>query len=59
MRGQATVEYVLVVAALSALLLAPIVPRPDGNFASILMLFVDSFEIYLRSFHNVITLPVP
>jgi hypothetical protein len=58
-RGQAMVEYVAVVASICGVLLAPIVPRPDGSWSSILMLFIDSFDIYINSFHTVIGLPVP
>ena len=59
-RGQALLEYVIVVAALTGVLFAPIIPSPAGaGFVSLLTLFVDVFDIYINSFHTVISLPVP
>ena len=59
-RGQGMVEYLVVVMALIGVMAAPIVPNPNGdNFVSVLTLFVDVFDIYMNSFHTVISLPIP
>ena len=59
-RGQAMVEYAVITAALAAALFLPVFPRPDGGgSASLLMLFVEVFDIYMNSFHSVIALPIP
>lgn len=53
-RGQAMTEYVLLV---GVLILALFTPWMGGH--SPFLLFVDNFNIYLKSFHAVITLPIP
>ena len=59
-RGQGMVEYLVVVTALVGVLLAPIVPGPNSEeFVSLVTLFVEVFDIYINSFHTVISLPVP
>ena len=59
-RGQGMIEYVVVVMALVGVLSAPIIPNSNGdNFVSILTLFVEVFDIYMNSFHTVISLPIP
>jgi len=59
-RGQALLEYIVVVAALVGVVSAPIVPSPHADgFVSLLTLFVDVFDIYINSFHTVVSLPVP
>ena len=59
-RGQGMIEYVVVVMALIGVLSAPIIPNSNGdNFVSILTLFVEVFDIYMNSFHTVISLPIP
>lgn len=53
-RGQALTEYTLIVGlALGALFL------PLFNGRSIILLLIDVFDIYINSFHQVITLPIP
>ena len=53
-RGQALTEYSLIVGlALGALFL------PLFNGRSIFLLLIDVFDIYINSFHQVITLPIP
>ena len=59
-RGQGMLEYVVVVMALLGVMSAPIVPNPNGgNFVSLLTLFVEVFDIYINSFHTVVSLPIP
>ena len=50
------------------LLFLPVIPRPgrpdivspkSGERVSVFMLFVDAFDVYINSFHTVITLPIP
>ena len=53
-RGQATLEYGVIV---WALVLALFLPLFDGR--SVLVLFVEVFDIYINSFHFVIGLPIP
>jgi hypothetical protein len=53
-RGQALTEYVLIVGALGMALFLPVF---DGK--SIMLRMVEVFDIYLNSFHTVISLPVP
>lgn len=53
-RGQATVEYVLLA---WCLIMALFLPLFDGRSAA--GLFVEAFNIYINSFHFVITLPIP
>jgi hypothetical protein len=53
-RGQAMTEYITIVGLTTGLLF---VPWLDGK--SVFLLFVEAFNIYLKSFHNVICLPVP
>ena len=53
-RGQALTEYVLIVGlGLAALFL------PLFNGRSIFLLLIDVFDIYINSFHQVVTLPIP
>ncbi|MDP7039577.1 MAG: hypothetical protein QGI45_10500 [Myxococcota bacterium] len=53
-QGQALTEYALIVGlALGALFL------PLFNGRSIILLLIDVFDIYINSFHQVITLPIP
>lgn len=59
-RGQGMVEYVLAVAAVLGIFFVPIVPNPNtGELVPIIFLFIESFDIYINSFHAVIALPVP
>jgi hypothetical protein len=67
-RGQAVVEYALIVSFWAMLLFLPVLPRPgrpdivspkSGERVSVFMLFVDAFDVYINSFHTVITLPIP
>ena len=59
-RGQAMTEYALLVSALALALFLPVFPHPDNNERmSVMMIFVEVFDIYIDSFHTVITLPVP
>lgn len=59
-RGQAVTEYAAAVAFLGTVLFVPFVNDPDGGGRlSIFMLFVKAFDIYINSFHSVITLPIP
>jgi hypothetical protein len=70
-RGQALTEYALIATILVVVLFAPWLPNPwldasgapvdpdGGGRISIFLLFVKVFDIYLNSFHAVITLPVP
>jgi len=38
----------------------PVFPNPDGGGnLSIVMLFAKAYDIYINSFHFVITLPIP
>ena len=53
-QGQALTEYSLIVGlAIGALFL------PLFNGRSIILLLIDVFDIYINSFHQVITLPIP
>lgn len=66
-RGQALVEYAWVVGLfavifftpLPALLLPPDVLTQGEVSPSLFGLFVRVFDIYINSFHAVITLPIP
>lgn len=71
-RGQAMTEYAIIALLFAIVLFAPWVPSPwplDASAApgsptgqgtiSIFMLFVEVFDIYINSFHLVISLPVP
>ena len=67
-RGQAMTEYALIVSVWAMLLFLPVIPRPgrpdivspkSGERVSVFMLFVDAFDVYINSFHTVITLPIP
>jgi hypothetical protein len=53
-RGQALTEYVLVGVALAAALFTPWL----GGRAPLVAL-VDALGVYLRSFHTLLSLPVP
>ena len=61
--GQATAEYALVIAIAFTFIFAPnpFLPRSpkNGEMRSLFTLFIDSFDVYIESFHTVITLPVP
>ncbi len=59
-RGQAVTEYALLAGALSVALFMPFFPDPAGSGnLSVMMLFIRAFDIYINSFHTVITLPIP
>ncbi len=58
-RGQAMTEYALIAVLALATLFLPVVPDPNGGNTSIFLLFVQVFDIYINSFHAVISLPVP
>ena len=59
-RGQALTEYAIVVSVLAAALFMPVFPHPDsGERLSVFMLFIELFDIYINSFHAVITMPIP
>lgn len=53
-RGQALTEYTLVAVALAAALFAPWL---DGR--SPMAALIDALAVYLRSFHLLLSLPVP
>ena len=59
-RGQALVEYLVSTLVLLGVLFVPVIPSPhrDG-FVSLFFLFVNAFDVYLNSFHYVISLPIP
>jgi len=58
-RGQAVTEYALVIGALLAVVfVAPVAPI-EGRWLTLFELFITSFDIYINSFHTVITLPIP
>jgi hypothetical protein len=64
-------EYALIATILVLVLFAPWLPNPwlsgagaptdpdGGGRISIFLLFIKVFDIYINSFHAVITLPVP
>ncbi|MFC1611177.1 hypothetical protein ACFL6C_09470 [Myxococcota bacterium] len=59
-RGQAMTEYSLIAAAFAGALFLPVWPDPEsGGQTSTFLLFVKLFDIYINSFHSVISLPVP
>ena len=61
-RGQALTEYIVVVAVVFISMFAPtpLLRHPDsGDPISLFGLFIEAFDIYINSFHTVITLPVP
>lgn len=63
-RGQAFTEYVLVLAFAMVFVFAPVpaeaMRHPDtGQYMSLFSLFIHAFDIYINSFHTVLTLPVP
>ena len=61
-RGQAMVEYTLLVSMLALFVFVPnpVLRHPDsGEPMSLFFLFVEAFDIYINSFHTVITLPIP
>ncbi len=59
-RGQAMTEYAIIVFCLVIALFAPWWPDPEGGGRiSTFLLFVRTFDIYVNSFHLVITMPVP
>jgi hypothetical protein len=59
-RGQAMTEYALIAAAAAGALFLPVFPHPDGGGnISIFLAFVEVFDIYINSFHLVISMPVP
>ena len=61
-RGQAMTEYALLVAIMAAFMFMPnpVLRHPrTGAPASLFVLFIEAFEIYINSFHTVISLPFP
>ena len=59
-RGQAMTEYALIAAAAAGALFLPVFPHPDGaGNISIFLAFIEVFDIYINSFHLVISMPVP
>jgi hypothetical protein len=61
-RGQSMTEYALVVGFWAAMLFLPTPLLHDpktGNAISVFMLFIQAFDVYINSFHTVITLPIP
>lgn len=59
-RGQALTEYALAATALSVALFVPFFTDPaGGGRLSVLGLFMRAFDIYLDSFHTVVSLPIP
>jgi len=59
-RGQALTEYALLVVLALGILFTPVFPDPQGGSrTSFFLLSVKVFDIYINSFHTVITLPVP
>lgn len=57
-RGQAATEYVVVISVLAFVLFTPYFTL-DGEHYSVFMLFFKAFDIYINSFHTVISLPIP
>ena len=59
-RGQAVTEYAVAVSVLAGVFFLPWLTLPgESERLSIFMLFVRAFDIYINSFHTVITLPIP
>ena len=58
-RGQALTEYTLLCGLLLAALFVPFFPAPQGGFVSVFELSIQAFDIYIRSFHSVLMLPIP
>lgn len=58
-RGQALTEYALLIALLAAALFVPFFPAPQGGLVSVFELSIQTFDIYIRSFHAVLMLPIP
>ena len=61
-RGQAMTEYALLSSMLVVALFVPSpwLRHPDtGQAMSVFMLFIEVFDIYINSFHAVITMPIP
>jgi hypothetical protein len=55
-RGQAMTEYLLIMSAW--LLVLFVLPWGPGG-KSIFLTLVDYFDVYLNSFHSVLSLPIP
>jgi hypothetical protein len=58
-RGQALTEYALLCSLLIAALFVPFFPAPQGGLESVFELSIQAFDIYIRSFHSVLMLPIP
>ncbi len=61
-RGQAMVEYAMLTAFVFALFFVPYLPNQAPGASggmSLFLYFVQVFDIYINSFHTVVTLPVP
>jgi hypothetical protein len=61
-RGQSMTEYVLLVGVLMMALFLPnpLLRHPDtGQAMSVFMLLIEVFDIYINSFHAVVTMPIP
>jgi hypothetical protein len=58
-RGQALTEYALLCGLLFATLFVPFFPAPQGGLVSVFELSIQAFDIYIRSFHSVLMLPIP
>ncbi len=59
-RGQALTEYALIAFFAAGALFVPILPSAQGGGnTSVFLLFVEVFDIYINSFHLVVSMPVP
>lgn len=58
-RGQALTEYALLCTMLVTALFVPYFPGPNGGLVSVFELSIQTFDIYIRSFHAVLMLPIP
>ena len=59
-RGQAMTEYALIAFWFAWALFWPAWPNPaGGGQVSTFILFIQVFDIYINSFHSVISMPIP